>query len=389
MDRRRRAARGGARRRSTTSTPSSSARRSESFGTPSPRSASSLSRRSPGSMARTARSPRPSGSSSDGIGERLLEAARGLDATVRRTAPGEQGVFFTAVQDGRLAVVRSFQAESGLRNFAFGLAEGDGGSSCSGALPVMDEPTGAVVLEAGTVVRFRRGGEDDCEGLTLVTPDAVAYEGCPAAVVDGEVVEVAPALVDDVAGGPRYYRRVVGSSQLSGDAARAGSRPLRRGGFRGRGDGVRGGGGEHRSPGALRRDRFALQPGACTRESVARDWRRSRFTAVSATSPTSGRRREGVRDRVRALRRGKGTGPFSRGSREDKTGPDPPSGLARAAGGLPDFDAILLLSSMRELRRLFPYLARYPRPVALGMLALLLAKVAAVLAPQVLKLHGG
>ncbi len=40
---------------------------------------------------------------------------------------------------------------------------------------------------------------------------------------------------------------------------------------------------------------------------------------------------------------------------------------------------------MRELLRLVPYLKRYPRPMTFGMVALVLAKAAAVLTPQVLK----
>lgn len=41
---------------------------------------------------------------------------------------------------------------------------------------------------------------------------------------------------------------------------------------------------------------------------------------------------------------------------------------------------------MKELRRLVPYVRRYPRPMALGMLALALGKVCSVLAPQVLRM---
>lgn len=40
---------------------------------------------------------------------------------------------------------------------------------------------------------------------------------------------------------------------------------------------------------------------------------------------------------------------------------------------------------MKQLRRLLPYIARYPRPMVFGMAALVLAKAAAVLTPQVLK----
>ena len=40
---------------------------------------------------------------------------------------------------------------------------------------------------------------------------------------------------------------------------------------------------------------------------------------------------------------------------------------------------------MNQLRRLVPYIVRYPRPMFFGMAALVLAKAAAVLTPQVLK----
>lgn len=40
---------------------------------------------------------------------------------------------------------------------------------------------------------------------------------------------------------------------------------------------------------------------------------------------------------------------------------------------------------MKELRRLVPYVARYPKPMVFGMIALVLTKAAAVLTPQVLR----
>ena len=38
------------------------------------------------------------------------------------------------------------------------------------------------------------------------------------------------------------------------------------------------------------------------------------------------------------------------------------------------------------MSRLFPYIARYPRPMVFGMIALVLTKAASVLTPQVLRL---
>jgi ABC-type multidrug transport system fused ATPase/permease subunit len=40
---------------------------------------------------------------------------------------------------------------------------------------------------------------------------------------------------------------------------------------------------------------------------------------------------------------------------------------------------------MKELKRLLPYVSRYPRPMLAGMAALVLAKAASVLVPLVLE----
>jgi ATP-binding cassette subfamily B multidrug efflux pump len=61
--------------------------------------------------------------------------------------------------------------------------------------------------------------------------------------------------------------------------------------------------------------------------------------------------------------------------------------LAEAATkAAPKPGAILPFLAMNELKRLVPYVARYPRPMFLGMAALVLGKAAAVLAPQVLRM---
>lgn len=149
---------------------------------------------------------------SAGLGERLLETARELDGSLRRTAPGERGVFFLAVGEGTVGLVRSFQADSGWRHVAFGLGDDGAELQIHWAVPISEEPTGVALLEAGTVVTFRRESEGGCEGLTLVASGEAVYEGCPAKVVDGEVVEIASALVDEldeVDPGPRYFRRGV------------------------------------------------------------------------------------------------------------------------------------------------------------------------------------
>jgi len=147
------------------------------------------------------------------IGDRLLAEVQKVDPKVRRTAPPRQGIFFADVTEDaprRVVMQRSFQTRDGLRHFDIVLDD-DG----QDVAPVWlapsgndndDEPKGVDALAAGAAFLYRG---DDCEGLRLVRGGELVYESCDATVLDGDVIEVRPALVDPVEDGPAYFRRNV------------------------------------------------------------------------------------------------------------------------------------------------------------------------------------
>jgi len=152
------------------------------------------------------------------IGDRLLEEVRALDPEVRRTAPPDRGVFYVAVSQNtprRVLIQRSYQTSEGLRHFNF-LLEDDGHDLVlAWVAPEDEEPRGVAAIEAGAVFRYARG--PDCDGLRLVVGSDVAYESCAAKVIDGDVVEVLPAIVDEIPDGPMYFKRNAPSSPEPGE----------------------------------------------------------------------------------------------------------------------------------------------------------------------------
>lgn len=153
------------------------------------------------------------------IGDRLLEEARDLDPDIVRTAPPGEGVFYVAVaqsEGGQRQVLtqRSFQTADGFRHFNF-LLDDDGHDLALVWMSPEEEPAGVAAVEAGAVFRYTEGA--DCAGLRLVRGGSLTYESCAGEVIDGNVVEVHPAIIDGTADGPRYFNRNVASGAEPGE----------------------------------------------------------------------------------------------------------------------------------------------------------------------------
>jgi tetratricopeptide (TPR) repeat protein len=150
------------------------------------------------------------------VGERLLETAKALDASVRRTPGGEEGVFLLAVEGDRVYLQRSFHAGEGLRHFDFVLqSEADSLTVVWGA-PQGQRPLGVEPVRGGAAFFFDCQGP--CPGARLWAEGKVVFEGGPAVVLDGELVELRNALVDappehDAA--PRFHRRAAATASTS------------------------------------------------------------------------------------------------------------------------------------------------------------------------------
>ncbi|MGH9334886.1 MAG: hypothetical protein ACRD21_14195, partial [Vicinamibacteria bacterium] len=158
------------------------------------------------------------GLASDRIGEKLLEHAKSLDPSIRRTPSGEEGVFHLAVSGTRrIYLQRSFASETGLRPFDFVL-EDDGGS-----LQILwgeaqeKTPLGVESVAEGAAFFFACEAELElCRGARLVVDGQKAFEGERVAVIGGRLVALENALVDephDRDNAPVFYRPVVGGEE--------------------------------------------------------------------------------------------------------------------------------------------------------------------------------
>ncbi len=146
------------------------------------------------------------------VGEKLLEKAKALDPSVRRTPGGEEGVFFLAVAGERVFLQRSFHAEEGLRAFDFVLADDSGSLSVLWGAPREDEPLGVDALTNGAAFFF--DCPELCPGARLWNGERVVFDGGPVAVVDGGLVELRSAIVDvpPVEGSSPLFHHAVGAS---------------------------------------------------------------------------------------------------------------------------------------------------------------------------------
>ncbi|HXV60410.1 MAG TPA: hypothetical protein VEK15_06945 [Vicinamibacteria bacterium] len=140
------------------------------------------------------------------VADTLLDRSRAVDPRVRRTASDNVGVFYSAIQSPRVALQRSYSTDEGLLHFNF-LLEDSGSDLELVWVGAEEAPLGVDILDEGPVFHF--AGEAGCHGLKLVADGEVRFESCDARILDGELLEVRNALVDDVEGPPRFYRRGV------------------------------------------------------------------------------------------------------------------------------------------------------------------------------------
>jgi hypothetical protein len=146
------------------------------------------------------------------VGERLLETAKALDASVIRTPGGEEGTLSLAVEGPRVFLQRSFhagrlreasaspaealpaKAGDGLRDFDFALEDQDGVLAIVFSAPQENEPLG--VKSVGNGAAFFFDCQARCPGARLWADGEVSFEGGPAVLVGSELMELRSALVD-------------------------------------------------------------------------------------------------------------------------------------------------------------------------------------------------
>jgi tetratricopeptide (TPR) repeat protein len=148
------------------------------------------------------------------VGEKLLETAKSLDASVRRTPGGEEGVWLLAVEGKRVFLQRSFHAADGIRDFDFVLDDDAGSLAVLWGAPQENAPLGIAVVREGAAFFFDCA--ERCPGARLWSEDRVVFEGGPAAVIDSDLVELRNALVDPPPGsrtGPLFHRIAAASSE--------------------------------------------------------------------------------------------------------------------------------------------------------------------------------
>ena len=150
------------------------------------------------------------------VGEKLLETAKSLDPSVRRTPGGEEGILFLAVAGERVFLQRSFHADEGLRDFDFVLEDDSGSLTVLWGAPQENEPTGVEAVRDGAAFLFDCA--ENCPGARLWAEGGVAFEGGPAVVVDSELIELRGAIVDappKLGTGPLFHRNTAGVDETA------------------------------------------------------------------------------------------------------------------------------------------------------------------------------
>ena len=150
------------------------------------------------------------------VGEKLLETAKSLDGSVRRTPGGEEGVWLLAVEGRRAFVQRSFHSEEGLHDFDFVLEDESGSLAVLWGAPQENEPLGVVAVGSGAAFFFDCA--ERCPGARLWAEDGVVFEGGPAAVVASELIELRNAIVDPpprLGVGPLFHHRAAGAGETA------------------------------------------------------------------------------------------------------------------------------------------------------------------------------
>jgi tetratricopeptide (TPR) repeat protein len=141
------------------------------------------------------------------IGEKLLESAKALDPSVRSTPGGEEGILYLAVAEHRIFLQRSFHTTTGgFADFDFVLEDQGGTLGVRWAARQENEPLGVAAARNGAAFLF--DCEQECPGARVWAGGDVVFEGGPVAMIDGVLVALRGALVDDVPVrdlGPRFH----------------------------------------------------------------------------------------------------------------------------------------------------------------------------------------
>ena len=160
----------------------------------------------------------------------LLAAVKGIAPEVERQAGTDEGFYYLTVSEPspskRILLQRSFLDGSSLSHFDLIVDLQQGQSSVFWVGQPPEEPAGTQAV-ATAAVFFHES--ESCRGLRLIGEAGVIYEGCPAHLEEGEVVEAVEALVDPVppADAPRFYRRGRIDSSLSWEPESALERAIR------------------------------------------------------------------------------------------------------------------------------------------------------------------
>ena len=142
--------------------------------------------------------------------ETLLAAVKEIAPDVVRQARPNEGAFYLSLSGPsarrRILLQRTFLEGGSLRHFDLIVGLNAGGASPVWVGPEPDRPSGTQLVSTGAVFFFAK---DTCRGLRLVAEQDLTYEGCPAHMEEGEVVEAVDVLVDSAPPdeAPRFYRR--------------------------------------------------------------------------------------------------------------------------------------------------------------------------------------
>lgn len=145
----------------------------------------------------------------DQVGKKLLNAARTVESDIDRQASAQSGIFELFVSpplgeatEREIVLRRSFRGVQSLslQHFNFVLRTGSEGVELMWAGREQEQGRGLGHAAGGALFFFEQSAE--CSGVRLVKDGTLAYEGCPARVIENIVVEEKPVLIDPLTVGP-------------------------------------------------------------------------------------------------------------------------------------------------------------------------------------------
>ena len=145
----------------------------------------------------------------DQVGKKLLNAARTVESGIDRQATAQGGFFELFVSQAigeaserQIVLRRSFRGVQALslQHFNFVLRTGSDGVDVTWVGRELEQARGLGHGAGGALFFFERAAE--CSGVRLVKEGTLAYEGCPARVIESKLVEEKPVLIDPLPVGP-------------------------------------------------------------------------------------------------------------------------------------------------------------------------------------------